>query len=293
MGEIPGALAEAVIVVDQRPVCAAVIAAVEAAFFRFDQSVDDIRIRAGNADTDSSERAFGHAVAFDAFPGGAIVVGTIEAVFFTAAIERPGSAVAFPHGSEEDVRILGIENDVNAASAVVEIKNFFPSLTAIACAEDAALGIGAVSVAEGCDEGDIGIRGMNDDLAYVTRVFQTDVSPGFAGVVRTIDAIAEGDVAANAGFAAASINHVGIGIGDGDAADRGGGGLLIEERIPGIAAVGGFPDAAGDRAEIVGVRLAGHTRNGQGAAAAERADEAPLHSAIGFGIDGVGRLLRD
>jgi hypothetical protein len=46
VGEIPGALAEAVVVVDQGPVGAAVVAAVKAAFFRFDERIDDVRIGA-------------------------------------------------------------------------------------------------------------------------------------------------------------------------------------------------------------------------------------------------------
>ncbi len=46
--EIPGALREAVVVGDKRPVHAAVVAAIEAAFFGFDERVDDIRIGAGD-----------------------------------------------------------------------------------------------------------------------------------------------------------------------------------------------------------------------------------------------------
>jgi len=69
---------------------------------------------------------------------------------------------------------------------------------------------------------------MDDDLADVARVLQSNVVPSLAAVVRTIDAIAEGDVAANAGFTGADINYIGIGVGDRDAADRGGG-LFIEE----------------------------------------------------------------
>jgi len=45
---------------------------------------------------------------------------------------------------------------------------------------------------------------MNDDLSDVARVFQTDIVPSLAAVVRTVDAIAKGDIAANAGFASAT-----------------------------------------------------------------------------------------
>src|SRR5882672_7502530 len=210
VGEIPGALAKTVIVIDQGPVGATVIAAVEAAFLRFDERVDDIRIGAGSGHADAAEWALGHAVAFDALPGGTVVVRTVQAVLVTAAVERPGRAVAFPHRGEEDVGVQRIENDVDAAGAVVEVAN---------------------------------------------------VVPGFAAVVRTIDTIAERDVAANAGLARADVNHVGIGVGDRDATD-GGSGLLIEERVPGNTAVCGFPNAAGDGAKIIRVRLAWNTSHG-------------------------------
>ena len=54
MREIPGALAEAVIVSDEDPVDAAVVAAVEAAFLRFDERVNDIGIGAGNSNADAA-----------------------------------------------------------------------------------------------------------------------------------------------------------------------------------------------------------------------------------------------
>jgi len=192
------------IVVDHGPVRAAIIAAVEAAFLRFDQRVNDIRIGAGNGHADAAERTLGHAVAFDALPGGAVVVRTVEAVLVAATVERPRRAVAFPHCGEEDVGVLRIENDVAAARAVAEVENFLPGFAAITRAEDAALGVRAVGVPESGDKGDIGIRRMDDDLADVARVLQSNVVPSLAAVVRTIDAIAEGDVAANAGFTGAT-----------------------------------------------------------------------------------------
>ncbi len=182
---------------------------------------------------------------------------------------------------------MRIENDVAAARAVAEVENFLPGFAAITRAEDAALGVRAVGVPESGDKGDIGIRRMDDDLADVARVLQSNVVPSLAAVVRTIDAIAEGDVAANAGFTGADINYIGIGVGDRDAADRGGG-LFIEEGIPGNAAVHGFPNAAGGGAKIVSVQLAWNTSYGKGPAATEGADQAPFHSAVGLGVDGIG-----
>src|SRR5437660_4522647 len=278
------------IIVDQRPVGAAIGAAVKAAFLRFDQRVDDIGIRAGNGDTDAAERALGHAVAFDALPGGAVVVRTVEAVLVAATVERPGRTVAFPHRGEENVWILRIENDVDPTGTVVKIENFLPGLAAIASAENAALGVLAVGVAESSDEGDVGIRGMDDDFADVTRVFQADIVPGFAAVVRTVNAVAEGNVTANASFAGADVNDIGIRLGNRDAAD-GGSGLLVEKRIAGNAGVSGFPNAAGNCAKVIGIRLARHTGHGKGAPAAKGPAEAPFHSAVSSRVDLQAALL--
>src|SRR4029077_2545634 len=104
-----------------------------------DQCIDNIRIRAGDPHANAAQRAFGHAITFDALPGCAVVIRTVEAVFFSAAIERPRRAIAFPHRGEKYMGIAGVEDDVNAAGAVVEIQDFLPGLAAIASAEDSAL----------------------------------------------------------------------------------------------------------------------------------------------------------
>ena len=119
------------------------------------------------------------------------------------------------------MRILRIKHDVDGAGAIIEIKNFFPGLAAIARAENAALRVGAVSVAESRNKNDVGIRGMNDQRTDVTRVFEADVGPRLAAVGGFVDAVAKRNVAADAGFAGADVNDVGIGIGNVDGADRG------------------------------------------------------------------------
>ena len=281
MGEIPGALAEAVVIGNERPVLATVVGAIESTFFCFDERIDDVRIGAGNGHADTPKRAFGDAVTFNALPGGTIVARTVEAILGTAAIERPGSAIALPHGGEKNVRIVGIKNDVNAAGAIVEIENFFPVLSAVARAENAAFGVRAIGMTESGDEYNVWIRGMDDEFADVPGVLQADIGPGLPGVIRTIDAVAEGNVSADAGFAGSHVNDIGIGIGDRDAAD-GRGGLFFEKGIPGDATVRGLPDAAGDCAKVIGIGLARDTGDGQCAAAAKRTDQTPLHAGIGF-----------
>src|SRR5262249_36116099 len=54
------------------------------------------------------------------------------------------------------------------------------------------------------------------------------------------------------------------------------GGLVVEDRLPGDAAVGGLPDAAGGGAGVVDERVAGDAGRAADAAAGERADQAVL-----------------
>jgi hypothetical protein len=66
--------------------------------------------------------------------------------------------------------------------------------------------------------------------------------------------------------------------------------LVIEKRIPRNAAIGCLPDTSSYGAEVKGVGLSWHAGDGKDASSAEGANEAPLHAAVGFGID-LGRAL--
>ena len=101
------------------------------------------------------------------------------------------------------------------------------------------------------------------------RCFQ--VLPRVGGFV---DAVADGEIGPLQAFAAADVDDVGIGRRDGERAD-GAGRLIVEDRLPGAAVVGGLPDAAVVDADVEDVGLAGHAGRPDGAAAAERADHPP------------------
>ena len=100
------------------------------------------------------------------------------------------------------------------------------------------------------------------------------VCPRVGGLVHSV---AVGDVAAQAGFAGARIKDVVVRVGNRDGADRGNA-LLIEGRRPGHAAVGALEDAAGNRAEVIRVGIAGHAGDSEDAPAAKGSDLAPLHA---------------
>jgi hypothetical protein len=126
---------------------------------------------------------------------------------------------------------------------------------------------------------------MHDHFADVARIFQPDICPGLAAIIRTVHAIAKGNIPADAGFSGACVNHIGIRLGNRDGAD-GGGGLLVKQRIPGDAAVHGLPNSAGDRAHVIRIGLAGHAGDREDSSSAKWADQAPFHRAVKFRVDG-------
>ena len=77
-------------------------------------------------------------------------------------------------------------------------------------------------------------------------------------------------------LAGSDVNHVGIGRSDGKSSD-GSDALAVEDGSPNLSAVGGLPDSASRRAEIVGIRMAWHARYGRDSTAAKGADQPPLH----------------
>ena len=123
-------------------------------------------------------------------------------------------------------------------------------------------------MAEHRGEGDVGVRRMDDDLADLPLLLP-DVLPGLAAVGGLVDAVAGHDVAADVGLAGADVDDVGIGRRDGDGAD-GRGRLIVEDRLPGEAAVGRLPDAAGRRGRVVDHRIAGDAAGPADAAAGRR-----------------------
>ena len=124
-------------------------------------------------------------------------------------------------------------------------------------------------------EHDVGVGRVHADLRDVLRVSQADLRPRLAGIGRLVDAVARRDVAADLGLARADVDDVGVRGGDGDGTDRRTGDLIVGDRLPGHAAVGGLPETAAGGAEVVLERAPGAARDGDRSAAALRPDAAP------------------
>ena len=227
---VPRTLPQAVIGIHQLPRFAAVIRAIKSAIriVRLDQRVHAVRVRRhGHADL--SVWPLRQAVFLDVLPGRAAIVRAVEAAARASARHAPRSAPCLPQRRKKNVWIMRIEGYIDAAGVFVFVENLLPCLSAVGRAEDAAFGVRPVGMPQGRDEGDIGIRRINNDLADRARIVQANVLPGLAAVQRLVDTIAVRDVAANAGFARPHVQDIVIGTRHCNAAD-GGGALFVKDR---------------------------------------------------------------
>ena len=150
-----------------------------------------------------------------------------------------------------------------------------PAVAAVGRAEDAPLLARHPVFPERRDVDNGRIGRMDADLGDPVRVAEPDVLPGGARVAAAVDAVAGQDVAADAGFAGADEDEVGVGFGDRDGADRGRGDLEVGDGVPVLAAVGGLPEAAAGGAEVGLVRAPLDAGDRDRAAAAVRPEVAP------------------
>ena len=149
-------------------------------------------------------------------PGHAAVARGEEPAAGTAAVAAPGVDLERPHPGEEDARVLRVHRDVGAAGVLVGEERLGPGLAAVGGAEDAALLLRAVGVAERARQHDVGILRVDHEARDAAGLLQAHERPGLAGVHGLVDALAERDVAADLALAGARPDDVRIGGRDGE-----------------------------------------------------------------------------
>ncbi len=230
---VPGALAELAILIHAAPGFACVVRAKHAAIFGFDERPDAIGIRWRDGDADAAEDAFGQSrISAEIGPGVAAVGGFEQAAIGAATFQIPRDAMHIPEGGVDNIRISGIENQIHRAGLYAACINLFPCFTTVGGAENAALFVRSPEMAHGRDVDDVGILGVHANRADLERVIQTKVLPGFARVVRFINAVAMRGIAADIGLTHADVDNVGVGFRDADGADGSGFELAVRDWQP-------------------------------------------------------------
>src|SRR5215213_5511009 len=211
----------------------------------------------------------------EAFPGLPPILTAPESAVRTAATDLPEGAMGLPDGGVEDARIGAVDAQVNRTCFVADKEHVSPVGAAIVAFENATFRIGTEGVTQSRHPHDVRVVWVDADLADVACVAQPGVDPAPPGVGTAVDAVAMGDVDADGRLAGTGVDDVRVGRRNRQRADRGCGEEAIGHGLPVGAAISCLPDAAGHRAEVVGVRLAAAAGHGDHTAATKGSNAAP------------------
>ena len=126
------------------------------------------------------------------------------------------------------------------------------------------------------------IAGSSAELGDLLAVAKSQMRPGLAGIGGFVNPVADREIGAVQSFAAADVNDIGIWTAHRDGAD-GAGGLIVEDRMPGTAGIGGLEDPAINRRHVKYVWLRRDAGDGTGPTSAEGSDISPMQGGIKVG----------
>src|SRR6185437_9994187 len=262
---VAGAADEGAVPVDVAPGRAAIIAAPERALVGgLDERVHALGVAGRDGDVNLAHGRLGHAGRDgDVGPGGASVFAEVDAAAGGAGVAGPDAAELspslhhhLPGAGEQDVGVMGVHGEAGAAGVGIDEERAGPIRAAVGGLVDAALLLGAGGAAEGTDINGSRVGGIDDDAADAAGVLEAHVLPSLAAIAGLVDAVAHDvNVADGPSFAGAGPDGAGIRGSHGERAD-GHRVLAVENGIEVVAAIGGFPDAAGGRAKVIGAGIA-------------------------------------
>src|SRR5882762_8706114 len=95
-------------------------------------------------------------------------------------VDEPGWPPRIPQSCIDHARIGRVDHDLDRADALVLVEDFLPGAAAVARAVQTAVRVRGVKLADRGDEDDVGVPGIDGDLADVLRVAKAEVGPGAA-----------------------------------------------------------------------------------------------------------------
>ena len=263
---VAGAADERAIPAHRRPGRPGIVASPERSLVGgLNQGVHPLRIRRRDCDINLAHRRLGHPVG-DLRPLRAAVVRDVHPAARAAAQLRPRVLLHLPRSCEERVGIALIHREPRAARLLIDKQDALPCCAAVDGLEHATLFLRAGQSALGADEYDVRVRGMDQDARDAACFRQAHVLPGRAGVRRLVDAVTDDvDVADHPRLAGADPDDLRVGVCYRNAAD-GRDGLVVENRVVGVAAIRGLPESTGRRTEVVRVGISWNSGRGGDAA---------------------------
>ena len=259
---VPRALRQRTGAVGTRPRGAGIVAAVHAAFLRFDDRVHAIRVGARHGDTDVAPDAGRQpGVSRDLGPGVATVSRLEHPRARSARPQLPRPAVRLPQSGVQHARVVRVHHQVHHARGIVAEENLLPRAAAILGTEDAALGVGTEHVTQRADVHEIRVGRMHHDVADVLGVAQTHEPPCATRVGGLPHTVAVRSVAADRELAAPDVDDVGVGRSHANGAN-GAAEIAVRHGAPCLSAVGGLEDASAGGAHPVLVGAGDAAGNG-------------------------------
>src|SRR5437016_7665710 len=113
-----------------------------------------------------------------ALPCDAAVCRLEQAAARPAAGAAPCVNLDLPHPCKKDSRVVGIHAHVGAARVLVDEEHFIPGLSAVCGAEDAALRLRPVGVAQRARQHDVWIARVDFHAADTAYLIQSNQRPG-------------------------------------------------------------------------------------------------------------------
>ncbi len=279
LGEIVGALRHARVLADARPALAGVVGSIEkAAVLHLDRGEEAGGARRREAEPDPPQPVVLEVgqPARERLPGGPAVHRFVEAAARPGELAvLPGGLPRLPERGIDDLGIGGIDQHVDSAGVRILVEDAMEGLASVQRAEDAALLVGPVRVAEHGHEEAVGVFRIDRDLRDLLAVAQPEVPPGKPAVDRLVDPVASGKIGPLQSFAAGDVEDVRAGGGDRERPDAAGG-LPVEDRRPGAPVIVAAPHASVHRADIEEARPLRDPRRRLGPAAAMRSDVPPI-----------------
>src|SRR5437867_2596512 len=109
------------------------------------------------------------------FPSHAVVFRAIQTAAGSATREKPRLPSRLPERRKNNVRIVRVKHDVDAAGVFILAQNFRPCLAAVARAKNSALLIWSECVSERRDQNDISVSWIDNQRTNLAAVFQSDI----------------------------------------------------------------------------------------------------------------------
>ncbi|MBA7645474.1 hypothetical protein ES703_53232 [subsurface metagenome] len=101
-----------------------------------------------------------------------------------------------------------VKDEIDGSGFIIPVENFLPGLSSIPTPEHAPLFVGTVHMTESRHIDAIRISGMDANSGDLTRIFQSDMLPGFPRIRGFVHAIAMGNIAPDRRLTHAHINDI-------------------------------------------------------------------------------------